>query len=478
MRWWATPLALLILMPGVHSATTGLYVEEHNITYTLGSDSVLVEEVITFGNSGDPFTFADDIYLQRGDASDILVQGARSTVVENYPDGGNTIKFYLILSKGNRRTITITYKRSDLLSRDGVLRRFNGYALGRSHWLVHKSNIRFITPENHYFGPITPQTEKIREGNRETVIYSLDILQNLSQLREGVLVDLRYGNYRDMAIQEIASAKDLLEEAHFDLENANKTLENAGRYGNVSEIQQLYDEALGLLEAAGVELDIAQINMDPLYSNYYDAYTHGTRASNMAKNVSKKAKQVDSRANYFVQKVLEDRVSEMNQELSAQSTLLKKGLNQTTITTLQPQVESRETNRDPLYLAVALVLVVGALIALSKIRIKTSAPLKKSTVADYRDIDNLKRKTFDGFEKKVDTVKKGVEIATKIRSLRSDKEKVLLGIENLRKKRVSGEIAEEVFRQEKAKMEARMDELDSEIIALEEELEELKQVRR
>jgi hypothetical protein len=478
MRWWAIILTTFLLVPGVHSAKTGLYVEEHNITYTLGLDSVHVEEVITFGNRGDPFTFADNIFLQRGDASDIVVKGISASAEENYPGSGNAIKFYLIIQKGNKRTVTITYDRSDLLSREGAVKRFNGYALGQYQWLVHRANIIFITPEGYSFGPLAPAGQKTRKGNREVVVYPLTALRNLTEIADGVLVDLRYANYRDMAVEKIATAKDLIEEGEFDLENANLSMENAAQHGNISDITLIYMEGEKLLEDARVKLQLAEINNDPLYNNYYDAYTLANQALEAARGASKQAKVVENQANYRVQKALEERVTKINEELSTQSTLLNQRLNQTAVSVPEPRGGGVEADRTFIYLALVLVLVVGVVVALTRIQVKSGMPLKKGTVSDYKDIDDLKRKTFEGFEKKVDTVKKGVEVATKIRSLRSEREKVSLGIENLRKKRVSGEVTEEAFREDKAKFETRLEELDSEIIALEEELKELKQVRR
>ncbi|NOZ76992.1 MAG: hypothetical protein GXO65_04825 [Euryarchaeota archaeon] len=477
MRPWVALLVSLLLIPGVQSQGTGLYVEEHNLTYTLGLDAFHVEEVITFVNRGDPFTFEDTIYLRRGDARNVEVTGiSKATVEENYPGGDNVISFFLVLQKGNRRTVTLNYDRSDLLSREATVRRFNAYALGQYPWLVHQVNIKFITPQGYSFGPASPEGQKAREGKVETLTYSLSVLRNLTEIRQGVLVDLRYANYRDMAIQEISAARRLTEEAGFDLESANRTLQNAAQYGDVTNITGQLEEAGRLLEDARAKLEMAVLNNDDLYRNHYQAYVFATQAEDLARSSSKASKQVEDQANYLVQRALEEKVSRINEELSTQSALLNEKLSQPPV---QPETGGGAGfPRTLAYLAVVFAMGAGLVMVLGRIRVRPEVPRKKSSVSDYRDIDELKRKTFNGFEKKVDTVKKGVELATKIRELRNQREKLALGIENLRKKRVAEEITEETFREDKAKMETRLEELDSQIVALEEELKELKQVRR
>jgi hypothetical protein len=465
-------LLALLVFPAVN-AQTGLYAKVHNVTYTLGPSSFEVEEVIVFGNTGDPFTFIDTISLSRGDAWDIEVDGAPYTIEKRHPVTQNRIKIDLFISKGQERTITITYRRSDLMATLGDARRFTGYGLGKYAWLVHLTNIAFITSDGYYFGGHSGSGVKTREGDHETLTYQRSILTNLSAIREGVFLEVDYARYKDMASEDLARAETLVEEATYDVQSANQTLMNARGYGDVSGAEETFSRASKYLDAASTQLQMAKLNFDPMYASYYEAHARSEYVVNLAKNASRNARMADSQADQIVQKSLEDKIAQVDAGLAEQKQLAS------SLETAPPQVVTLEEGPAfPFKYLILVLFMVAVIVVLLKVPIKNPDAQRASKVADFKNIDDLKRKTFTGFEKKVSAVKEGVEIATQIRTLRSEKEKLEFGIENLRKKKIAGEMRVDVYEKERDKMEFFNDTATTEIYTLEAELKEVKRPKK
>lgn len=465
-------LLALLIFPAVN-AQTGLYAKVHNVTYTLEPSSFEVEEVIVFGNTGDPFTFIDTIAFSRGDAWDIEVDGVPYTLNKRHPISQNRILIDLFISKGQEITVTMTYHRSDLLATAGDARRFTGYGLGRYAWPVHLTNIAFITEEGYYFGGHSGAGVITREGNHETLSYQRSILTNITAIREGVFLEVDFARYKDMASENLARAGTLVEEATYNIENANLTLINAGGYGDISGAAETYIMASNYLDAASAQLQMAQLNYDPIYAKYYEAHARSDLAISLAKDASRNAWVAESQANQIVQKSLEDRIAQVDAGLAEQKQQTA------SLETAPPQVITvKEGPAFPFKSLIIVLILVAVIVVLARVPFKSPDTRKAGKVADFANIDNLKRKTFTGFEKKVSAVKEGVEIATLIRTVRAEKEKLEFGIENLRKKKIAGEMNEDVYKVERDKMETKIHDIDSEIDELEGELKEVKRLKK
>ena len=74
---------------------------------------------------------------------------------------------------------------------------------------------------------------------------------------------------------------------------------------------------------------------------------------------------------------------------------------------------------------------------------------KKGKIEDFRAIDELKHKSFKGFDKKLDTVKSGTGLAKEIRDQRKKKEKLEFEMEKLQRRLEREEITEDQFDSEK-----------------------------
>ncbi len=95
---------------------------------------------------------------------------------------------------------------------------------------------------------------------------------------------------------------------------------------------------------------------------------------------------------------------------------------------------------------------------------------RQAAVKDFRAISDLKRKSYKDFEEKLEDVKKETDTAGELRSLSAEKKKYELGVENLNKKKLSGEIDERIYKSERSRYEAEIRKLEKKIEILEEEL--------
>jgi chromosome segregation ATPase len=129
-------------------------------------------------------------------------------------------------------------------------------------------------------------------------------------------------------------------------------------------------------------------------------------------------------------------------------------------------------------LGIALILILAAVVIFDIYRRSSGyrrAPAsKKSKVRDFRAIDELKHKTFKGFDKKLDTVKTGTELASEIRDLRKKREKLEFERERLQRQREREELPEHQFEIDKEKLDREINETSAEIDELKSRLNELK----
>jgi hypothetical protein len=137
-----------------------------------------------------------------------------------------------------------------------------------------------------------------------------------------------------------------------------------------------------------------------------------------------------------------------------------------------PPVETEETTQGsglPLgIIAVVFILVIVAIIIISNRSGRNKD--RQAAVKDFRSISDLKRKSYKDFEEKLEDVKKETDTAGEIRRLSAEKKKYELGVENLNKKKFSGEITERIYKSERGRYESEIKKLEKKIKNLEEEL--------
>ena len=461
MKKFLIILIFLLILPLAHAH--GLYVREHNITYYLNEENFYVEETIVFSNYGDPFTFEGKVILDRGDAKEISVRGSKFEV--KYEP---TAKIYieLFVNKGTTQTINLKYRRSDmLLNKEGILV-FKGLALGKYYWDVHKINIKFITPDDYYFGKILPKATPVREGNKELLSYSTTIFDNITAIEEGFPVEIEYAKYKELAIGELRAAQERISEAEYNIEDANTTIEKAKEFGaNLTKALKAFDSSIKNLELAKKKLKLSQISLNS-YKNYYLSYNFASSSRTHAIIASREAREAKNLASFEIQASLEQKISNIS-KTTAKPTI---------IVHTYKQVEKKKID----WYSIAGILFASLLVLFATLRFRERRREERARVgvANYQNIGELKYKRFEGFEKKVDTVKKGESIAVEIMKLRRERDKYELGIENLKKKMLAGEITKKEYDKKKQEFEKKIENINSKILKLEEKLREIRLVKK
>lgn len=478
MRLFAVFL-LLIALP-VASAQEGLFVSQHNVTFTLGTDDFSVEEVIVFENVGSASgnLFKDVVFFTRGDASDVKVEVAPE-------DQGYSVRYLdptridinLLFWRGEKRTVTLRYNRSDMLFTEDTVHTISGLALGTYSWIADGVRVKFIAPEGFQFGNVAPPGTKTTMDSKEVLTYELTPidLENLTTIREGIPVRLEYAKFDELAINEMKTAKDFISDAEADISGANKTIENAlGQVPDTTQILTLFEIASTTLEEAKNALELAEIKSNQYSEEYspYEAYYYASASRNLSREASRKAGEAKDLANHQIQVALEDKISGIGEKI-------KEGAEG--VTTPKPEVDWPFEAGLPAIGAgwgIAFVLILAAAVIFDIYRrsggYRRAPPSKKSRVGDFRAIDDLKRKTFNGFDKKLDTVKIGTGLAAEIRDLRKKKEERGFERDKLQRKMEREEISQHQFEIESEELSREINETSSKIDELKSRLDELK----
>lgn len=479
MRLFAVFL-LLIALP-VASAQEGLFVSQHNVTYTLGESDFLAEEVIVFENTGSPSgnLFRDNVYFTRGDAHDVevgAIGGSLEYSVE-YLDS-TLININLMLWRGEKKVVTLKYRRSDMLFSEDNIHSINGLALGKYTWIADGVTIKFKTPEGFQFGVVVPPAAKTIENSSEVLTYNVAPigLDNLTAIKEGIPVSIEYAKFDELAIVEMATAREFIEDGEADLSSANKSVENAmSHVSDTTQILTLFEIASTRLDEAKNALDLAEIKSNQYSEGYspYEAYYYAKHSRNLSREASRRAEEAKDLANYEIQKTLEDRISGIGSKLQEQKDIdAVEGIADIPVTEVRPWTGY----------GLALILILAAVVVFDIYRrsggYRRTPASKKSKVRDFRAIDELKHKSFKGFDKKLDTVKHGTEIATEIRDLRKKKEGLLSERDKLQRKMEREEIPQHQFEIEREKLDRDISEVSAEIDGHKSRLDELKRVNR
>lgn len=454
-------------------AQEGLFVSRHNITYTLGESDFLAEEGIVFENMGTSSgnLFKDNVYFTRGDAREVEVEAAKVDLKYSVEYLDSTIiNIDLLIWRGEKRVVTLKYDRSDMLFTKDRVHSISGLALGKYSWIADRATVKFIAPVGFQFGGVVPPAAKTIEGAREVITYDVAPinLENLTAIREGLPVRFEYAKFDELAITEMTTAREFIEDGKSSLKSANKSVESAvGQVQDTTQILTLFEIASTMLNEAKNALDLAEIKSNQYSAEYspYEAYYYAKQSRNLSRDASRKAEEAKDLANYEIQRVLKDEISGIGSKLQERSDAGA---------ALAPGPDKPQEAEAPGRMAwpgIALISILGTVVIFDLYRrlggYKRASASKKGTVRDFRAIDELKHKTFKGFDKKLDTVKHGTELAAEIRDLRRKKEELESGRVTLQRKKERKEVSQHQF-------EAGTEELDREIIETLLKIDELK----
>ncbi len=443
-------LFLSVVLIPLANAQGNVYVSEHNLTYYLGEDDFTVMETMVFENQGDPFTYEGSIYFLRGDAENVKVEGFPYSVTQG------KINLEFMISKGQKKRVSITYRRADLLSEEGGVTTFQGLSLGKYPWPVYRARVAFIAPPGQQFGSISPVTGRIQRGENETLYYEVSVFENASAVLDGFPVRVEYADYKSLAKGEMRALDSLLAEAEFEIERANSTLGGASSYGvNISKAMESYALSISALRDGMEKLSFSRANYEA--GEYYRAYNFGKLSGDSMRIAIKEAGAARELVNLEIQRLLEEKTrGAVKQSLPAEAKPMEKGFN-------------------PVYLLSGLAL---AALLLGAVFLIFRGRARKTRAQDFASIRDLKRREFKGFEKKVKGVKKGAEKSKEIRRLVQERRTLEAELEVLHKKKVRWRINKKAFEGERKKLLKKLDKIDSRRSRLELELEKIRQETR
>ncbi len=501
---------LLALIPSVNAE---FYVSEYNVTYELGDSDYFVTETMRV-KSLNPLSHEDFLVLTRGDAKDVEAAASIKEISfsadYSFP---TTIRIDLrkvpILKEA---TLALRYRRAAGLSAKEAVRIFSFSDLGRYpldsidecirqyNECQYKALITIVAPQGKQFGRPSPFTavEGRTTGGPEKLVYRITLLQNITLAPSGLSFTVEYADYKSMAAQELTSSKALLDQISLVLAEANASIRNAEAYAiDLGQAKALYNESSRLYRDALLKQSVAQSSLNPPMLEYFLAHRLSTEAAALAKESYTKANDARNLANFLIQRSLEQEIAKLGKSLEQQHEArenLSRVLAENFTRALEEMERKRAEPAEPAvpeaavkepgtnYYAIAFFLLLGGIVlygAASAMYYTRRTRLKqRGSVSDFRVIEDLKKKTFSGFEQKVDTVKHEAELAVRIRELRSTGEKFSFGIENLKKKKLAEEIGQAAYDFEKQKFEDQLAKINTQIEDLEAQLRALKKGER
>ncbi len=449
---------LLLALAVVPAGASGLAAVQHNLSYYLAGSNISVEEWVLLDNS--PFSVKEPLYYPLPPGVYGAVAHATGGAQAKVDTAAGAIVFDLSRAYSKNVELRLRYSYSADVQRADRTYLLEGEALRRSYpWTPGRVSIEFLLPPGYYFGRVEPEPQV--RGSRH-IAYLTDSLD--ARIYRGFPVRIEYGEYMKLAEEKLSIASALEHEALLAVKAANLSISEARIYNaSLTEAEKLLNASLGNLSRYFSLKSTAEIalNTDP-----YTAYTSAVEALSSLKMAGTLARSAQSQANSAVQQALQAQIQSFARNLST-------GQKEKVIVRVEPE-ESGGRNWY-MYAFFALLLIFAVFAASEAYRVfAPRGQRKRGTLKDYRAITDLRRKTFNGFERKVERVKKGVDIAAEMRSLRKRKEKLELGIDNLRKKLASGEISEELHAVEKARLEAEIEEIERRLEELEKQLRKVK----
>jgi len=457
-------LAFLIAVILIPQASALIYSPSHNITYHLNdkNDNAGVEEEIKIAL--EPYSIEEPLYypLPR-DAYGVEVSAPeRLKYRVDYDVDAVLFDFFHVPQR--RFEVGINYSRGRSIFSRGEEKIFSAQAYPANiPWTTYEARVAFQLPESYSFGNLTPGAQREQKSGTDVAIYALSLRNNISLITSGMKVEVPYANYRKLTENRITVLKARENEALLAFKEANSSLENALGHGlNSSTTLALYRKTEEEVYQYLQEVKAAQTLRD--YGDYSAAYRHLERASHLLRNASIHSREVNRQATTMVQKYLESRIDKIS-NLSE-----RRGE--------KPEQEDGTPvegfNLNYLFL---LAIPLALFLAYLRGRARPREPERKGKVSEYGVIADLKKKEYSGFDEKVKKIKESSEISSEIRRLDKLKKKYELGLENLEKKLISGEINDDSYRKEKKGMKEEINSLEEKISMLNRRLAQLRSKR-
>ncbi len=432
-------------------------------------------------------TFDETVAFLRGNARNFKISGVPGRI--NNESTPNVI--YLDFSKDlifstaaqNSRVVTFTYSTADqitdaVLDGDKTAYILLGNVLPSLPPLYGgaKTHINIRAGEGLQFGTILPQTE-VKDN-----VVSYYMSKEERRVLPAFNVEIHFARYRDYALSNKEFVKNTLSEAQRKAGDAEAAIQNAEVYEAnttlaISTLRNYSILAIGsneLLKEADALLSKGES---------YQAYILTNVSAEAADLALKAATNAEKEANLRLKNALNEKIFELKNLTATPSPTTTLPVTRapeqptTTITsttttlTLPEEPESPpEPARSVLRFATVLLFILIVFTTVVLFRRKEGAAKKQAGVKDFRSIADLKRKSYKDFEEKVVDVKKETTIAGQIRSLSMEKKKYELGLENLEKKKVAGELDDNMFKTEIERFKTRINELEEQITSLESEL--------
>jgi len=481
---------VLALLP---HASAQLEIPVYNITYALQKNGINITEVILFSNpeKSTQHTFMEDIVLARQGAAkeSIAISGMQSSISKD----GTLIYLYFSkdwLIKPSTRMITISYfipsTQPVFAAGDLESLRFSGRLLLSLPFVPKEANAIVKTPDGYEFGETFFGTRK-KTGAHEEILYDY----RGETIKANPVIELEYGNFKTAGEGYAKTSKTMIEEAKKKTESVNQTLLLSASYNlTFPDVENKLKETLKLLNASQYYLSFYSAAAER--ENFYAAFAFANLSKTTSQKALDTAEESGSLLNIKFQTELREKLAEM-ERLRANLT----SINLTPATIIIPQYQPQEkqnisaeallSEKPPAaiqpqpvqgipslyYFAFVLLAVVlgGAFYFVFFVflkREKEGREEKRQT--DFFSIEELKRKKFGDFEKKIAKVRNEGEIAEEIMKLRSEKEKYELAVQNLEKKLSAYEISEHEFLTEKEKFEKKIRDTELKINELESEI--------
>jgi len=492
---------LLLLLPlmiaaSAPFATAQGEIKVHNITYELVEGEAMVREVLLFVNPSDSkvHTFDPDIALARGHFSDASVTGVPATV-NNRSDPNIIILHFskspiFRTSPVNSRTVVLTYRTSDhssqeLLDGKVMLQVFSGNVLPPlpSSLLNGETNIKLRLGEGFEFRRVLPEPQVADDE----LLYTVPVEKRRVLPAFNVIAE--YGDFKRYAEENLEAIAREREEARRRAQDAELTIYNAEVYeANLTRARALLNSSKLLMNQSLALISRATQLLEQ--GERYQAYLLSNASLALIIGAREKAVEAGREANERLKDALARKIGELKNltraNLSTPPSItpepsptpkpeLRETVNRTpptpTATAPPPTTEVVEAGGRLRGLALIILLAGVFFIALYYALAQRERKVRRlAAVGDFRSISDLKRKSYRDFEEKLVDVKKETTIAGEIRRLTREREKYALGVENIKKKLLAGEIEEEVYRKEKKRFEEHIEGLDKKIAELEKKL--------
>jgi hypothetical protein len=270
----------------------------------------------------------------------------------------------------------------------------------------------------------------------------------------GFPVKIEYADYKDLARRELRLAETLISSAEFELELGRTALSSVAGYGGNTSMPEahyalassaLLDSRENHRLAAGYEAG----------GSYYRAYASARASSQLAKLAIDEARKARSAAELEIQRVLQRKLAEaVNRSIPKE----------------EKATATPEPEPEPWRNVFLMILVVALLLVAALLRRKPGVEKPR----DFAGIRDLKRRRFEGFERKIEGVKRRRNLAVKIRELMHQRKSLETRLEELHRSMATGKITKKAYSSKRRTLLSEAEKIDAERSRLEAELEKIR----